>query len=203
MRPLKEDTPHELYLRTSSAAKQMAPLKLYANVTGKFTVERELGDKVKDMLRVKTSDAAKQRDDRRTKFIDAPPTLPPSNSKKRKEPPTSSMFRNAIRPADQAKLNASTSSTATPARVSSPIPPRKKTSAASATLRKRLVHCLAVSERPRDQALKLVAGGDSDASTRRDVLELLEEVCRFGYIYYPDTQKAVLAWRAGISVEER
>ncbi|KAF8070214.1 hypothetical protein FPV67DRAFT_1486660 [Lyophyllum atratum] len=160
MRSLKEETPHELYLRTHSASKPNAPLKLYANVTGKFTIEHDkLGANLKDRIREKTIDAAKQRDDRKTKFIDTPPTLPAKTTKKRKEQ-SSAMFRNAIRPSDQVKLNASNSS--------------KKPSDSS--IRKRLVHCMAVQERPRDQIIKLVTGADCDASKRREVLDLLEEV---------------------------
>ncbi|KAF5385882.1 hypothetical protein D9615_002475 [Tricholomella constricta] len=178
MRPLREETPHELYLRTHSSSKPSAPLKLYANVAGKFTIEHDkLGDNLKDKIREKTQDAAKQRDDRRTKFIDTPPVLPTNKTKKRKEPPTSSMFRNAIRPSDQAKLNASASSSAAAARVSSPAPPppppRKP---ADPSLRRRLVHCIAIQERTRDQIVKMVAGADCDASRRREVLDALEDV---------------------------
>ncbi|GLB37141.1 hypothetical protein LshimejAT787_0401920 [Lyophyllum shimeji] len=177
VRALKEETPHELYLRTHSASKPNAPLKLYANVTGKFTVEHDqLGANLKEKIREKTIDAAKQRDDRRTKFIDTPPTLPPKNMKKRKEPPSSSMFRNAVRPSDQALLNASTSSSAVPARVASPapLPPKKKSS--DPALRNRLIHCMAIQERPRDTIVRLVAGANCDASTRQEVLDLIEEV---------------------------
>lgn len=171
MRPLKEDTPHELYLRTTSATKQSAPLKHYANVTGKFTVERQLDQRMKDKLREKTSDAAKQKEDRKTIFIDNPPTLPSTNSKKRKKEPTA-MFRNAVRQSDQAKLSA-------PARAPSPAPSKKKSTdtSTSVPLRKRLVHCMAINERSQDTVIRMVAGSDCDSSARQEVLELLGEVC--------------------------
>jgi RNA polymerase II elongation factor ELL len=182
MRPVKEDTAHELYLRTSSATKQSAPLKHYANVTGKFTVEPGL-DRVKDMLREKTSDAAKQRDDRRTIFINAPPPPPPKQKEpaaaKKKKDHTTSMFRNAVRPSDQAKLNAamSSSAAATASRVASPAPPKPRTNEASAPLRRRLIHFLAVSERQQDTIIKMVAGPDCDHDTRQELLDLLNDVC--------------------------
>ncbi|KAG5641139.1 hypothetical protein DXG03_005935 [Asterophora parasitica] len=184
MRPLKEQTPHELYLRTHSASKPTAPLKLYANVTGKFYIEHdELDDTLKDKIRERTQDAAKQRDDRRTKFIDTLPVLSTTTkAKKRKEPATSSMFRNAIRPSDQAKLNAAASSSPAttpmppPPPIPSPIPPPPKKKPTDAGLRKRLVHCIAIQERPRDVIVKLVAGAECDAARRREVLDVLEEV---------------------------
>ena len=165
MRSLKEDSPHELYLRVPSATKQMAPLRLYANVTGKFTVERELDDRVKDKLREATIDAAKLRD-RKVVLIDNPPDIPKTNAKKRKE--ASTMFRNAIRPSDQAKLIASVSSSSmpTPARPSN----------ADDYIRKRLVHCIAISDRTRDQIIRMVGGPECDASLRRELLDLLEKV---------------------------
>jgi RNA polymerase II elongation factor ELL len=165
MRSLKEDSPHELYLRVPSAAKQMAPLRLYANVTGKFTIERELDDRMKDRIREVTIDAAKQRD-RKVKLIDNPPDLPRANAKKRKDAPT--MFRNAIRPSDQAKLIASVSSSPTHT------PPRPSNKDDS--LRKRLVHCIAVSDRTQDHIVRMVGGPDCDTSLRRELLDLLEKV---------------------------
>lgn len=165
MRSLKEDSPHELYLRLPSAARQMAPLRLYASVTGKFTIERELDERMKDRIREVTIDAAKQRD-RKVKLIDNPPDLPKSNAKKRKDVPT--MFRNAVRPSDQAKLMASVSSSSTPA------PPNSSNKDDS--LRKRLVHCLAVSERTQDHTVRMVGGPDCNSSLRRELLDLLERV---------------------------
>ena len=101
MRQAQETTVHELYLRASSITKKTAPLKLYANVVGKLTVERELHDDVYDRLRESTQDAVNQRMTRTTQFIDMPPDIRP-NSKKRKEPPpASTIFRKPIRPSDK------------------------------------------------------------------------------------------------------
>ncbi|KAG6864790.1 hypothetical protein C0991_007120 [Blastosporella zonata] len=168
MRMQKEETPHEIYLHTSTkAGTGTGTLKLYANVTQKLFIEHhEIGDDLKDKIRERTLEAVKQRDDRKTKFIDAPPALPAKTATKKK----TTMFRNNIRPSDQAKLNASTSTT----RVPSPAPPPPKKKRADPALRNRLIHCMAVQERTRDAIIKLVSGGD--ASIRRDIVDLLEEV---------------------------
>ncbi|KAG5637996.1 hypothetical protein H0H81_002357 [Sphagnurus paluster] len=199
MRPLREETAHELYLRLHSASKPNSSLKLYANVTGKFSIERdELGSDLKDRIREKTKDAAKQRDDRRTKFIEAPPKLaPPAKLKKRKDPPANSMFRNAIRPADQAKLSASSHPSAAPTRTTSPAPPstlsQSRIASTSATphtsspappkkrpsnpaLRHRLIHYIVIHETTRDELVKLAASDDHISAKRREVLDILEEV---------------------------
>src|ERR1700678_1627220 len=115
MRHAQETTLHELYLRASSITKRTAPLKLYANVVSKFTVERELHNDVCDKLRESTQDAVNQRMTRTTQFIETPPDIQP-NSKKRKEPPPlPTMFRKPIRQSD--KL-ISTSGASKPANVS-------------------------------------------------------------------------------------
>jgi RNA polymerase II elongation factor ELL len=124
---------------------------------------------MKDKIREATIDAAKQRD-RKVKLIDKPPDLLKHNTKKRKEPPT--MFRNAVRPSDQAKLATSMSSSTTSASTLS------KQMGKDEALRRRLVHCIAVSERTRDQILKMVGGSDCDMSLRREILILLEMVRR-------------------------
>ncbi|KAG6816963.1 hypothetical protein H0H87_001277 [Tephrocybe sp. NHM501043] len=168
MRMQKEETPHEIYLRTTMK-NGAGPLKLYANVTEKLFIEHnEVGDDLKDKLREKTLEAAKQRDNHKTKFIETPPVQPTKAATKKKKETT--MFRKP-RPTDQAKVNASTSSAA---RIPSPIPPPRKKKPADPALRNRLIHCIAIQERTRDAIIKLVTGGD--ASVRRDVVDLLEEV---------------------------
>jgi RNA polymerase II elongation factor ELL len=175
MRPLKEGTPHELYLRVSSAAKPMAPLKLYANVIGKFTVERELQEKIQAQLRDRTREEEKLRRGHKTQWLETPPDLHTTNGKKRKAP-QASMFRKPptdfLRPG-----NASTPSSARPL---SPAPlPSSSTKESFAPTRKRLIQCLAVSERTTDEAVKLVGGGDPDSSWRRDFMNLLGDVSSF------------------------
>lgn len=163
----KEETPHEIYLRVPRSNNS---LKLYANVAEKLFIEHnEIGDDLKDKIREKTREAAKQRNVRKTQYMETPPIQPKITKKKRES------ARNAIRPSDQTKLNVSTSST----RVPSPAPPpptKPSSTSASSTsgLFNRLIRCMAVGTRSRDTIVKLVSG--DDPSIRRDIIELMEEV---------------------------
>jgi RNA polymerase II elongation factor ELL len=174
MRHAQETTLHELYLRASSITKKTAPLKLYANVVGKFTVERELHDDVCDKLRGSTQDAVNQRMTRTTQFIEMPPDVQP-NSKKRKEPPPSTMFRKPIRQSDKLMSTSVTSNPAT-------VPNRTSTLTAQSSreswmsLRTRVVHCLAIVDRTEDDLVRLVGGVDCSPSLRREIHDLLEQV---------------------------
>ena len=172
MRHAQETTLHELYLRASSITKKTAPLKLYANVVGKFTVERELHDDVCDKLRESTQDAVNQRMTRTTQFINMPPDIQ-SNSKKRKEPPSpSSMFRKPIRQSD--KLMSTTNPPIVPNRTS--ILTAQSSKEGSMSLRSRVVHCLAIDDRTEDELVKLVGGLDCSPLLRHDIHDLLEQV---------------------------
>ena len=181
MRPLKEGSPHELYLRSSSAAKPMAPLKLYANVTGKFTVERELGEKVQDKVRDRTQVAEKQRTERKVQMLDSPPDLARVNGKKRKAPSASSSLLKKAAHNDHIR-NVSSTSTAVPSRVASPLPPAQTPPSSStptpkdSSARRRMVHFLAIAPRSTDEVMRYVGGADCDSATRRSLFELLDEV---------------------------
>ncbi|KAG5716768.1 hypothetical protein E4T56_gene16199 [Termitomyces sp. T112] len=170
MRMQKEETPHEIYLRVPRSNS----LKLYANVSEKLFIEpNEIGDNLKDKIHKKTVEAAKQRDNRRTKYIEAPSIQPVKVAKKKKE--SASMFHNAARLSDQAKVNISTLS----ARVPSPaLRPSTKSSSKAASsssdLFNRLIRCMAVKHRTRDMIVKLVSG--DNPSLRRDIIELMDEV---------------------------
>jgi RNA polymerase II elongation factor ELL len=164
MRPIKEATPHELYLRLPSTAKPMAPLRLHANIIGKFMVERELGEKVTDKVRDRTLVAEKQRLERKAIMLDTPPTLSAPNGKKRKTQPPSSMFRNPVK-------SVASSSAPPLSRVAVPLPAEEISGA-----RMRLIHCLAISPRLSDDVLRLVGGANATASSRQDLLAILHEV---------------------------
>ncbi|KAF8894147.1 hypothetical protein BD779DRAFT_979856 [Infundibulicybe gibba] len=171
MRPLAEGSTHDLYLRATSASRPMAPLKLYAHVTGKLAVERELGERIQDRIRESTKDAVKQRSERTTILLDNPPEI--SHPKKRGAAPPA---RKHPRPSDHIR-NAAQPATSTPvARVGSPAPSLTKSGGASVPVRKRLVQCLAVSEKSPDEVVRLIGGAGCDPSTRRDLLGLLDEV---------------------------
>lgn len=181
MRPLREQSPHELYLRSSSAAKPMAPLKLYANVTGKFTVERELGEKVQEQVRDRTQVAEKQRTERKVQMLDAPPDIPRVNGKKRKAPSSSSssLLKQAAHNDHLRNMSAATASAGVSARVASPLPLRPTTPGGQdKSVRRRMVQYLAVSPRLTDEVVRALGGAECDSSTRKTLLELLEEVSR-------------------------
>ncbi|KAJ7783035.1 hypothetical protein B0H16DRAFT_1357548, partial [Mycena metata] len=168
MRPSKENSPHDLYLRASSASKPMAPLKLYANITGKFTVLQTL-DKIQDKMRTTTRDADRIRKGSRVIMVDEPPADLSSAQpgKKRKAPAANStMFRKAIpqpRPS-------------TSARAPSPLPP-----ATPSPLRTAVVKALAVKERSLDELLQLSPGGNIDVEKRRrKLVELLNQIAEPG-----------------------
>jgi hypothetical protein len=184
MHPLKEVSPHELYLRSSSAAKPMAPLKLYANVTGKFRVERELGEKVQDKVRDRTIAAEKQRTERKVQMLDSPPHIPQVNGKKRKAPSASSSLLKKAAHNDHIR-NVSSVSTA-PSRVASPLPrppstapPSTSTTAKESPTRRRMVQYLAIASRSTDEVMRAIGGADCESAKRRALFEILSEVCSF------------------------
>ncbi|KAF8134447.1 hypothetical protein EV363DRAFT_1323555, partial [Boletus edulis] len=171
MRPQKESSPHELYLRAASAAKPMAPLKLYASVIGKFMVERQLGNKVTDKVRHQTMVAKQEHMERRAILLDKPP-IPVSGSKhaKRKIPGSGTVVLNKT-PASE-HLRVASPSTASPRKVS-PLPQNTR---ANVDVRRRLVHCLAISPRLSDEAVKMVGGAKPSTSARDELLALLQDV---------------------------
>jgi len=175
MRHTQETTLHELYLRASSITKKTAPLKLYANVIGKFTVERELHDDVCDKLRENTQDAVNQRMTRTTQFIEMPPDIQPHGRKRKEPPPPSTMFRKPIRQSDKSMSTSGASNLAN-------VLNRTSTLAAQGSreglmsLRARLVHRLAIADRTEDELVRLVGGADCNPLLRREIHELLEQV---------------------------
>ncbi|KAF8993692.1 hypothetical protein BDQ17DRAFT_1431544 [Cyathus striatus] len=176
MLPVKEEQPHEIYMRTSSLGKKSTPLKLFANVVGKFTVERQLGDKLTDKIRESTIDAANQRNNRTTILLDTPPPMP---SKKRKDHliPPSNMFRNKM-PRTETSRNNTQSSTSTSNYTSSTATNSSyhPTKEALASLRQRMIHCIAVRDRTAEDLVKFVGGSNCSASIQRDIMERLPEI---------------------------
>ncbi|KAJ7072404.1 hypothetical protein C8F01DRAFT_1103876 [Mycena amicta] len=161
MRPLKENSPHDLYLRAPSASKPLAPLKLYANITGKFTVERDL-DTIKNEIRSSTQNAEKSRQERTTVMLDTPPSDLSQTSRKRK------VATSAVR-----KPTAPVRSSATAARAPSPLPPPPSSSSPHRTA---VVKALAIKERTFDELLRLLPSEDSLANRKQILQSLLDEV---------------------------
>lgn len=167
MRPQKESSPHELYLRVPSAAKPMAPLKLYANVIGKFMVERQLADRVKDKVRQQTIAAKQQHLERQAILLDQPPVLS-AKKQKHKVPGSGTAVKK-------------TSPLAAPQRKLSPPPQLSK---ANADLRRRLVHFIAITPRLAEDAVKMVGGANISSTSRDDLLSLLDQV-RLTFLLHP------------------
>jgi RNA polymerase II elongation factor ELL len=170
MRPLKESSPHEIYLRTSSAAKPNAPLKLYANVMGKFIVDRQLGEKVTDKVRQQTIEAKKQHSERQTIMLDAP-LISAAGTKKRKAPGSGTVVKKS---AQRDTLRTPAASTPVTRKIS-PIP-QTTSSKANADIRRRLIHFLAVENRETDLAVSRVCGNNCDDTAKANLLSILEEV---------------------------
>lgn len=174
MRAQQESTPHEIYLRTSSAAKPNAPLKLYANVIGKFMVERQLGAKVTDGVRQRTMEAKKAHSERQAILLDRPPIpTPATKHTKRKTPGSGTVMKKTVAPVDQLRVPSTSSGSG---RKVSPLPQNPPSSRANADVRRRLVHCLAMQPRQSDDAVRMVGGANISVQTREELLKLLEEV---------------------------
>jgi len=174
----QETAIHELYLRAPSATKKNAPLKLYANVVGKFAVEqREIGNELRDKIRESTQDAAAQKSSRATVFMGTPPETQPAN-KKRKD---ASMFHKPLRQSDKAK-QVPASATSTPVSKATPTHQSSTSHQGGVPVRKRLVHCLARGEKSEEELFKLL-GGDRNASLRAEIAGLLDQVCHITKVW--------------------
>ncbi|KAF8906587.1 hypothetical protein CPB84DRAFT_406382 [Gymnopilus junonius] len=168
MRHYKENAIHELFLRASSATKKNAPLKLHANVVGRFNVERELAG-VRDKIRESTQDAANQRNSRTTVFIETPPDIP--TLRKRKEAPSSSMFRKPLRPADKLTAPQLTSNASAPSKGAN-----LSSHSHLGLVRKQVLQCLALGEKTEDQVMRGLENSDRTLPSRRELQDLLDLV---------------------------
>lgn len=197
----KEDIPHDLYLRAAPANKPTAPLKLYANVTGKFFVEQKLASDNAHLkkLRERTAQATEAKQETRTMMLDAPPVTASQStagtSKKRKAPGTG-IFRKPLPASSSATASLGVGGSSAGGRKASPNPAAPGPSAsgsgsasgsasgssapsgntASHPARPRLIHCLALAPRSADEVVRLVGGSRCDSSTRADLLNLLSDV---------------------------
>ncbi|KAF7361969.1 hypothetical protein MVEN_00541900 [Mycena venus] len=182
MRPAKENLPHDLYLRASSAAKPMAPLKLYANITGKFTVERNLAD-VQDKIRSTTRAEETKKNTTRITMLDGPPSdISSSQSIKKKKPlngkGTSANSGLFMKPIAQPRPSISAS-----ARAPSPLPPTPS------PLRTAVIKALAVKERSFDELLSLAPPERDMEKGKRKLAELLNQIAE-----HPKGSKSPSQW---------
>jgi RNA polymerase II elongation factor ELL len=181
MRGVQESTPHELYLRSALASKVNAPLKLYADIAGKFTIERELNGKAESRVQQSTADAKKTKTERRIVLLDNPPTLTSSATKtkssapvkKRKQgvsaPIAATVKRVPIRVKNEGSSAARGPSPphSLPSSQSSPLPP---------AIRAQMIHLLAKGPRTKDDVLTQVGGPDASEPLRVQLNELLVTV---------------------------
>ncbi|KAI9458539.1 hypothetical protein F5148DRAFT_983707 [Russula earlei] len=191
MRGVQESTPHELYLRSALASKINAPLKLYADIAGKFTVERELNGKTQSKVQQSTVDAQKTKSERRIVFLDNPPALTSSTTKtkspapKKRKSAVSAPIAATVRRVPhviRAKNEGSSATrghspnTSSSSSQSSPVPP---------AIRAQMIHLLAKGPRTKEDVLTQVGGPDASESFRVQLNELLVTVQR------PNSKSAV------------
>ncbi len=141
-------------------------------------VERELGEKVQRAVRDRTLIAERQRTERKTILLDAPPvsSVKSTNIKKRKEPPNA---RRLAVPDTHRSLSGS--STLQSSRVASPRPPPSPARDPSA--RQRLIHFIALQHRTTEDVYRQVGGEDADAVTKRQLTSLLNEVKSYTLVW--------------------
>jgi RNA polymerase II elongation factor ELL len=183
MRGVQESTPHELYLRSAPPSKINAPLKLYADIAGKFTVERELNGKAESKVHQSTADAKKTKSERRIVLLDSPLPLAPSATKTKSSAPpkkrktqvsapiaaTVRRVPHVIRAKNEGSSAARGPSPprSLPSSQSSPVPP---------AIRAEMVHLLAKGPRTKEDVLIQVGGPDAPNSLRVQLNELLVTV---------------------------
>jgi RNA polymerase II elongation factor ELL len=181
MRGVPESTQHELYLRSALASKINAPLKLYADIAGKFTVDRELNGKAESKVHQSTADAQKSKSGGRIRLLEAPPTLKPSIKAKSSAPPkkrktaVSAPIAATVKRVPVRVKNEGSSA----ARGQSPPPPlptSQSTSTVSPVMRAHMIHLLAKGSRTKEDVLTQVGGPDASESLRVQLNELLVTV---------------------------
>lgn len=167
MKVTKENVASELYLKTSTAAKPNMPLKLYANITAKSTIERELGEELSERIRGERTAAEKQKNERKVIVLDKVPAVTVTKTSVTKK----STFKTAAarkQAADHSRNLSSTS--AGPAHRSvSPLPPPPPRPQKDPTLRGRLIHFLGLDNRTLDEIITLVGGPTGDKIELTDV----------------------------------
>ncbi|TCD62028.1 hypothetical protein EIP91_007546 [Steccherinum ochraceum] len=116
-----ESSAHEIYLRTAQPNKPNAPLRLFANVSAKLAVQRDLRE-VEQQIRGRAQEAEKQRNERQVMYLKDPP--PPTKPPKKK--PTAARKVAAADTDSHRNLSAPSSSLPTRGpspRAASPSPP--------------------------------------------------------------------------------
>ncbi len=183
MQGAQESTPHELYLRSALASKINAPLKLYADIAGKFIVGRELNGKSESKVHQSTADAQKSKSGGRIVVLDAPPTLAASATKakssappKKRKAAVSAPIAATVRRVPHVVRAKNEGSSA--ARGQSPPPPlpASQSSPVSPAMRAQMIHLLAKGSRTKEDVLAQVGGSQASETLRVQLNELIVTV---------------------------
>lgn len=194
-----ETTHHELYVRMVNPQKptQAAPLRLMANVVGKFMVERELGTRVETAVRDRTQQAQEQKRGRKIELLDEP--LPVSSTKavpSKKSKQSAKPQRSTPAGFAQSDTHRSQSSVQS-SRIASPRPSPRPSSSSSpddiVSTKSRVLHCVAIQPRTPDQIFAFTA---VEQSHRQEVAALISEVCLSSHYRRPSTDAQSLVIRA-------
>ncbi|PFH46387.1 hypothetical protein AMATHDRAFT_7882 [Amanita thiersii Skay4041] len=153
MNATKENLHHELYLRTAVAARKNVPLKLHANVVGKFQVERQLDNETRTRLRQSTRSLQEQRQERGIIQLETPPAHVPSKIRK--------LSAKSPRQARSVQDDSSTS--------------QRDGKGTSAIIRRKMVQLLAASDHTYDEMVELLNGSEN-TTCPLDISDLLEQV---------------------------
>ena len=159
---------HELYLRLAN--KPMAPLKLHANVIGNFKFGQAV-DSLHERYRNKTLEAERQRTERKTIMLDAPPPEVSKPPKGKTKKDTAAARRAA---ASSTPSHASTSARPPPPTTS--LIPSSSSAGDKSSTRARLIHCLALKPRTGEQVLRLCGGNELSTQTKQELRTLIRSV---------------------------
>lgn len=147
----------------------MAPLKTYANVTGMLALKQELDEKVHEKVRNRTIEAERQRTERKTIMLSAPPADVSKPTKGKKKDAAA-----VRRPANPTSSYASTS--ARPPPPPSPHSHSNSASGETSSAKSRLIHCLALEPRTSEQIVNMCAGKEASSRSKQELKQLLQAV---------------------------
>lgn len=183
MRYNKEKDNQELFIRTTGARLNNPPLKLSANVIGKFVVERGLDDKLRKQIHDATAEAKKLREERKTVMLDTPPSLTAVGTKAAQKKKAAARTTTKPTPVFTTKSYATTAPSQQPKET---IP---STSSISPEVvnqyRQRLIHYFALGPASQPDAVKNVGGVEADREHRLKITEILNDVCELPTVQKP------------------